>query len=577
MSSFSPSRLFISTNPSSDILKLIFIATLFTGFFLFTSNYESDSDGSLFIRYAEALTHGVQYLNADVARYDIAYPFLLWLSGYTHYHSLIGITLIHAMMAILMPMLIYLTVRPAFARGAYYIALAAIFSLVPFYYMKWLRPDHTYMFLTVLSFCLLSLFIDKKRAAYLYAMTFAVIAASLSRSAGNIMFPLFITLAFLFGRGSVLKYVVCMMMMVGALSLYSHHRQQFFSSFGEKASFNGGQTFQNLYVNSREFGIRLSPDIGPAMKKLTDNLYQALLPQPALSSFIRPENNAAHAEFLQTYVYPFSVKAFMQQIYDVPCWDYNAMLYGATNSDALFFAASIEIIRSYPWYPVAYTARNMWHLLYRPGYAHTRYNVHPFSKTGIQDAFPFSNDASYLESLPSRTVRELSFDNFDHKFHGIEKMMRAIRYVFCLSYLKVTKILFYFIAIAWIAAGIDLLSRCLSSKKLKALADLLLPKKVVTAVIVAMSIYLLQSMLIISVFVDPMVRFHNHIIPFKIMLAGLGVGIFWQLYRGLLKRRGWGWQDEAPSAERSISQTKNAILVGCMITCLLAGWGIYIA
>lgn len=517
---FSPVRLITSADQMTDIEKLIFLATLFAGFFLFTANYVFDSDGYLFIRYMNALVYGAQYLNSDTARYDIAYPLLLWLSGYPYHHSFIGIALINAMMAILMPVLIYFTVKPVFPKGAYYIALAAIFSLAPFYYIKWFRPDQAYMFFTVLSVSLLSLFVDRKRSVYLYAMTLAVIAASLSRSAGNLFFPFFMGTAFLLVRGSLRKYIICIMVGVCVLSLYGYHRHQFFSQFGNRSSFNGGQTFQNLYVNSKEWGIHLSPQLGPAMKKITDDLYRAVLPRPSLSSFIRPEGNEVNEKFLNANVYPFSAQEFVHQIYEAPSNDYYDMIYGAASDDPLFFKAAWEIVRRYPWYPFAYTARNMWHLLYAPGFAHARYTVHRFSRIGIQEAFPFDHTSNPAD-LPAPAIRELNFDTLPHKFSIVKTEIDFSRHIFCITYLRVTRILFFLMVISWIAVTLELLNRWLPSKKLQSLVNLL-PKKL-TPLAMAISLYLFLSMLIISVFVDPLLRFHNHLMPFKIMLAGLGL------------------------------------------------------
>jgi hypothetical protein len=42
-----------------------------------------------------------------------------------------------------------------------------------------------------------------------------------------------------------------------------------------------------IYLNSTEYGITLSEDIGPNMKQVTDDVYQATLPSPRDSEFLK--------------------------------------------------------------------------------------------------------------------------------------------------------------------------------------------------------------------------------------------------------------------------------------------------
>ena len=51
-------------------------------------------------------------------------------------------------------------------------------------------------------------------------------------------------------------------------------------------------------------------------------------------------------------------------------------------NDQFFLDVAKEIARAYPWYIVRYSMRNLWHALFDPGYATTRYNTLGFIKTG---------------------------------------------------------------------------------------------------------------------------------------------------------------------------------------------------
>lgn len=557
----------------SHLLRLFLVSIAVAGFFLFAANYRTESGGYLFVMYADALAHGASYLNANVVSRDIGYPFLLYLSGYPYHHSLIGIALMNTIMAIFIPVLIYLTVKPVLPKGAYTIALASIISLAPFYYIKWIHHDHAYIFFNILSLCCLSLFIDTKRFIYLFAMTLAVIMASLIRPAGNILFPFFILMAFMFGRGNIFKYFICILIALSVFWLYSLHRHHFFSRYAPSDTTIGGQTFQNLYVNSKEFGIRLSRDLGRGMQTVSDNLYQAVLPHPSVSAGIKPKDERERA-FFNTYISTKSPQAFMDQVYEYPSIEFYQMLYHATSNDALFLKASFEIMQHYPWYPLAFTLRNMWYLLYRPGYTHVRYSLAPMKRLASQTAFPFDYESDELEHLSARALRELAFDTFAHKPAIVKKSVKVIRFVFRSLYFYATKVLFYLMLVAWFALIVRLLSRFSPSDKFKQWMNLFLPKKM-NALIIILSLYLLLCMLIISVFVDPLLRFHNHLILFKIMLAGLGFAILIRMRR-LLFSLPLADLEQAPSQSEQLLFGPHAMILASLVISLLAAWSIYI-
>ena len=175
-------------NPHVDIAKLGFVSILVVGFFLFTSPYYFPGGADQFTDWANALAHGTK-LPPQIAQRDIGFPLLILLSGYTVNGSFIGITLIHALFAILMPLLLYLAVYRLSQPVAFLTAACAIISLAPIYFMKWIHHDQSYIFFTILSVALLARYVQGRNYFYLYSFTLAVIAASVSRPAGNVLFP----------------------------------------------------------------------------------------------------------------------------------------------------------------------------------------------------------------------------------------------------------------------------------------------------------------------------------------------------------------------------------------------------
>ena len=572
----SPFQLLISRNQISDLQKLTFISTIMCGLFLFTANYYYDPGAHLFLIYAEALVHGKNYLIANVGQSDIAYPLLLVISGYTLHHSFIPIAIMNAFMAIMMPSLIYLTVRPVFPRGSYYIALATIFSLTPFFYVKYVHHDHPYIFFNVLSVCFLSLFIYTKKDRYLYAMTLAVIVGSLVRPAGNIEFPLFLVLAAYFSRGNSLKYFICIVLALSSLFLYKYHRHLFFDQFGNTASVTGAQTFYNLYLNSKMYGIHLGPELGPSMKEIIDDLYQYKLTSGSRKPDMTPKlgKDMPFERFYRDSIYPKKPKEFVDEVFNTPSWDFwQIMTERSTRDDKLFMNASLEIVKRHPFYPLEFTLRNSWLMLYKPGFAFGRYDLNGFSQTGIQDVYTFNRyDVVRFEQMPQRALQEIQFDNLDKKPKWVNKFIVKLRNLYCEFYLGVMKLGLLLMAIAWSAVGINILRKLRRYSYLEDIAKLL-PEEV-TPITVSLTLYLFLNVAIISLFVDPMLRYHSHLLPFKIMLAGIG---FCTLVHALLQK--YKWQlPEIEIAENAILSTQtNKINIGliCLVAGILLAWAAY--
>src|SRR6266705_695983 len=156
-----------------------------TAFFLFTAGYTFPGGAYHFTNYAEMLLSGG--VSAELAQRDIGFALLLVLGGYPLTHSFIGITLIHALFAFLMPILAYEIIGSAWRRTALWTALALMASAAPYIYLKMIHHDHAYIFFSLLTLFFAVKFLRTTRAVHLYAMTFALLAASFTRPAGNIL------------------------------------------------------------------------------------------------------------------------------------------------------------------------------------------------------------------------------------------------------------------------------------------------------------------------------------------------------------------------------------------------------
>ena len=104
-----------------DIAKIFALSALVQSFFFLTAYYCVPGGALEFVAFGKALTsllRGHLEFVPEAADRSVGFPFLLVLSGFYQNGSLIGITVIHGLMAMLMPILIYLTVVPiSFCRG----------------------------------------------------------------------------------------------------------------------------------------------------------------------------------------------------------------------------------------------------------------------------------------------------------------------------------------------------------------------------------------------------------------------------------------------------------------------------
>ena len=182
------------------------------GFFLVTGNYCVPGGALEFVVFGKALVSLVQgHLKVvpQAADRSVGYPLLLSLSGFFQNGSLIGITIIQALMAILIPVLVYLTMLPVSISGAYYTAIASIISLGPFLFVKWLHHDQTYIFCSILTLWTFSRFVNTKRARELFWLTLAIIATTFARPAGGLLFPVLVVVAYFIVRGPIRQYWRC--------------------------------------------------------------------------------------------------------------------------------------------------------------------------------------------------------------------------------------------------------------------------------------------------------------------------------------------------------------------------------
>ncbi len=232
-------------------------------------------------------------------------------------------------------------------------------------------------------------------------------------------------------RGRITHYVVCLMAFVVFLAGYTWHREVIFDVAHAKAtpSYTGTQLFYNPYINTLDYGIKLSlGEVGPNFAQVVTDLRNRLQPNPKESKFL-PEHYIGSADaqqFAEANMFGLTSDELIDQVLARPNYEYFTLLSEA-NDDRVLLAASLEIARTHPIMILRYSLRNFLHFIFAPGYAHTRYNFKPFSPVGLVFFPTYSLVAPEFAQLPARAAREITFDSVSLRPQMIGSVLDAIQ------------------------------------------------------------------------------------------------------------------------------------------------------
>ena len=448
-----PLTLFVpSTIGRANLAKLATLGAILATLFLFTGRIWLPGGAGQFVDYANAIIHDA-VLQPSVAQRDAGYPLIIILSGYLALNSLIPLLLIQAAFAIVSPLLIYEALQRLSIRIAFLTGLAAILTLSPYYFMKMIHHDQTYIFFSTLMLCILLILVQTKQIRFLYFFTVAAICASIVRPAGNILFPIFLVVSYPTVRGQVRHYFLCAAIFFVGLAAYSWHRYVIFDmkDVGENASYTGAQIFYDPYVNSFDYKIHLEPArIGPSFRFAVDQLRQKLAPDPKDSQVIRRiyDNSPRALEFSRANMYPFSTDQLIDKVLTSSNYEYYSLLCDA-NDDQTMLRAAWEISRAYPWLILSYSFRNLVHFIFNPGFTHARYTFEQFGPAGLI-FWPALRevDPGELAKLRPRAVREATFDPLSRQPVFVQKVFYRLERAWLGRYLESVTIMAGFMTIA---------------------------------------------------------------------------------------------------------------------------------
>lgn len=515
-----------------NLIVIIMCSLVVTIFFLCTAQYYFAGGAGSFFIYANSIVSGTHTL--DITQRDIGFPLMLVLSGFPWTHSILNITILHAVMGFLIPVMVFAAVGNKYPRAAFIAAILCILSLVPYQFIKMMYHDQTYLFFNTLCVLVYIYYCRTKQVGYLYALTFAALFCSFTRPAGNASFLVLMICAYFSNPMHLRHYIICLMIFSAfTFANYEHRRTIMGLNPGEMMpSYTGHQIFYNVYVNSADSGIKLSPEMGPAMKRISDEIRKAFGPNPALN----PRNlyyKNLNPEFYNSALNINDTEEFIKQLYAHPYPEYFELIHTMASvwkDSPLFLQASWEVIRQNPFYPVKYTTRNLLYYFFKPGKTHLRLkNVSTMNKGSNPDYYPRVGYIALENGLAERAKHEMEYNPLRGYFSFLKPTSATIYSIFRNSYNKINIVTVILMIISLSFSVSNILKRNNNTSAIEH-KDIIFPE-------IGTFALLFYNALITSMFVDPIYRYHYMSMPLQMICAGFGIVIVrrWWMSRKALK------------------------------------------
>jgi hypothetical protein len=524
---------FLPATPDFDTIRIFAISAAICFFFLYFGSLGIDGDAPNYLRWSEALAHGDNLVGNRALFwnwYDGGMPLVMLISGYPWTHSLIRLVILQALMGMTMPLLAYSAIRPWFPWAAYYTAIVSAVVLAPFLLFKWINHDQPYIFFTELSMWLVNRYLYRAHPAKIYAMTAAVFLAGIIKPLGLTLYPPLIGVCWLLGRDRSERTLTHFLAAISIFLIsnygYSNYRSWFLV---RPLSVLGAQMFSNIYLNSRELGVTLAPDIGPNMKLLFDRTYESLLPSPAEVDLLHHWQFAT-PDLTKKLFYEYDARDVVEHMFLKPNMIYWVYIIARVD-DRTLLMASLETMRAHPVYVATYMLRNMWEFIYDPGWLHEINDTNEQIHGGL--LFPFSGATTVGRDTGGDTLieparSEANFRPLTRQPEWIKTIYYEMERAWAAYYQSLTRVGFLLILVTWFSACIGFLNSLWRMPALARWSEFWISEKVVRASLAA-SMILLASIAATGFLVDPLYRYDYSLLMFKVILAGIGVTVLFHV------------------------------------------------
>jgi len=421
-----------------NISKLIVISTSILILFLYAAGYVFPGGSVHYTDWALAIVNDTK-LPLGHAQREVGMPLLYIITGFTYFKSFIGITLAYGIFAILIVIAHYISISNISQSIAYYSSMVLIATLAPFSYIKFFYPDQLYIFLMQIFLMYMVLFIWKEKIIFLYFFALFAIAASLTRTSGNLLFiSLLITLYF-FKRAHLKHYLACLLIGIAVFGINQNHRFNVFNLANETETKPVGKGYQILYSTYMwmgQFGYKITPELGPNSKLLIDRMREELSPSPRQSKLVANQYGQTPNEFMEQNVYNYNTEELIYKVITEPCEEYfyNIILpikrvgVSVNNTDDEFHLNIVkEIWMGYPLYIIKYGLRNLGLMLFDPGWSSPRYVKAQFVRQGVEFVGSSYSWGAYsadsVANISERAARE-------HEFYQLKLLPSRIQTAF---------------------------------------------------------------------------------------------------------------------------------------------------
>ena len=521
-----------------DLVRVYALSMMIGLFYLFFGNLGIETGATHYMQWADVIVSG-HSIKGNTAFYirDVGMALIVLISGFPWTQSLTSLVLIQVAMGITMPLFTYAMLRPWFPRTAYYTAIASTLLLGPFLLAKTIHHDQPYVFLLIVSLWLLSLFVRRNRPVDLYILTITVFALSLVRQVGKGLYPLLMIIALLESPRRYLKHIAaCVVIFVACNYGYSNYRTAVLGNLPAL----GVEAFENIYLNSSEFGVKLSPEFGPNMKIVVDRARECALPTPAEAPKLK--NGPSAAWFMAEHFYKYTADELVEKVFTQTHREYLYYLLGCVADDHatldhVMLMAALETAKARPLYVLSYAFRNSFQLLFDPGWLNGRHTTEPHFRGGL--LFPYGGISTGGRStlgdrLPEPAMSEAGFIPLTRQPKFVQELYFEIELAWLRSYHTITIIVGCLMVLTWISTLIGLLQRMFkSSPVLKRWSDRWLSHLVVPSSL-GISAMLLANVGISGLFIDSYYRYDFSLLLMKFMLAGIGAAIILHFLKPIL-------------------------------------------
>jgi hypothetical protein len=294
----------------------------------------------------------------------------------------------------------------------------------------------------------------------------------------------------------------------------------------ETPSYTGKQFFYNPYVNAFDYQITLVPEIlGAGTGQLKDTLYGRF--KRDVTTYIKEKyvsNDAAQQAartFAEANMYPFTADELIERVFKLPNWEYYRLLSSAAD-DRVALQAAMEIMQVHPGLVLRYSARNFYHFIFDPGFAHTRYNLNGFTAIGLR-FYPADGQIAdgEAEGLPARVLREAKFVPLTKQPAIVSRVFNMVAMVWSNEYRNFVRIVGVLMCIAWAAAIVSIVTGLKTYFRRRPKGPFTFPDKFAGCVLVA-SALLIYNAAVTAVFAEPDFRYRHMVDLQALLIAGLG-------------------------------------------------------